>query len=57
MYGSPRGIGRVIFAWGEMFRMRELLAGVLLVVLVTILCNELLRSVEEFRRARRRRFQ
>jgi NitT/TauT family transport system permease protein len=57
MYGSPRGIGRVIFAWGEMFRMRELLAGVLLVVLITILCNEALRSIEEFRRARRRRFQ
>jgi NitT/TauT family transport system permease protein len=57
MYGSPRGIGRVIFAWGEMFRMRELLAGVLLVVLVTILCNECLRSIEQFRRARRRRLQ
>src|SRR5262249_54514628 len=38
MYGAPHGIGRVIFAWGEMFRMPELLAGVLLVVLITIVC-------------------
>jgi NitT/TauT family transport system permease protein len=57
MYGSPRGIGRVIFAWGEMFRMPELLAGVLLVVIVTVICNELLRSIEELRRARRRGFR
>jgi NitT/TauT family transport system permease protein len=57
MYGSPRGIGRVIFAWGEMFRMRELFAGVLLVVVVTIICNELLRAVEELRKARRRGFR
>jgi ABC-type nitrate/sulfonate/bicarbonate transport system permease component len=57
MYGSPRGIGRVIFAWGEMFRMRELFAGVLLVVAVTIICNELLRAVEELRKARRRGFR
>jgi len=54
MYGAPRGLGRVIFAWGEMFKMRELFAGVLLVVLATILCNELMRAFEETRRARRR---
>jgi NitT/TauT family transport system permease protein len=54
MYGSPRGIGRVIFAWGEMSRMPELFAGVLLVVLVTIVCNEILRAVEDTRRMRRR---
>jgi ABC-type nitrate/sulfonate/bicarbonate transport system permease component len=54
MYGSPRGIGRVIFAWGEMFRMRELLAGVLLVVVVTVLANELMRGIEDSRKARRR---
>jgi ABC-type nitrate/sulfonate/bicarbonate transport system permease component len=54
MYGSPRGIGRVIFAWGEMFRMPELFAGVLLVVAVTILCNEFMRAVEDVRRSRRR---
>jgi ABC-type nitrate/sulfonate/bicarbonate transport system permease component len=57
MYGSPRGLGRVIFAWGEMFRMRELFAGVLLVVVATIVCNELLRTLEEVRRARRRGFR
>jgi ABC-type nitrate/sulfonate/bicarbonate transport system permease component len=57
MYGSPRGIGRVIFAWGEMFKMPELLAGVLLVVVVTIICNEILRSIEELRRSRRRGFR
>jgi ABC-type nitrate/sulfonate/bicarbonate transport system permease component len=57
MYGSPRGIGRVIFAWGEMFRMRELFAGVLLVVAITVICNELLRAVEEARKARRRGFR
>ena len=54
MYGSPRGIGRVIFAWGEMFRMPELFAGVLLVVAVTIVCNELMRAVEDARKSRRR---
>ncbi len=57
MYGSPRGVGRVIFAWGEMFRMPELFAGVLLVVAATIACNELLRAVEDVRKARRRGFR
>lgn len=54
MYGSPRGIGRVIFAWGESYRMAELLAAVILVVAFTVLCNEVLRWVEDRRRARRR---
>jgi NitT/TauT family transport system permease protein len=53
MYGSPRGLGRVIFAWGEMYRMPELLAAVLLVVVGTVFVNELLRVFEE-RRLRRR---
>jgi NitT/TauT family transport system permease protein len=57
MYGSPRGIGRVIFAWGEMFKMPELLAAVLLVVVVTIVCNEILRGIEELRRSQRRGFR
>ena len=57
MYGSPRGIGRIIFAWGEMFKMPELFAGVLLVVVMTIVCNELLRGIEEFRKSRRRGFR
>ena len=54
MYGSPRGIGRVIFAWGESYRMPELLAAVVLVVVFTVLCNEIMRAVEDMRRARRR---
>lgn len=54
MYGSPRGIGRVIFAWGESYRMAELLAAVVLVVVLTVLANEILRAVEDSRRARRR---
>lgn len=54
MYGSPRGIGRLIFAWGEMYRMPELLASVVLVVALTVLANELIRWVEDIRRARRR---
>jgi ABC-type nitrate/sulfonate/bicarbonate transport system permease component len=54
MYGSPRGIGRLIFAWGEMYRMPELLAAVVLVVVLTVVANELIRWVEDLRRARRR---
>jgi ABC-type nitrate/sulfonate/bicarbonate transport system permease component len=53
MYGSPRGIGRLIFAWGESFRMAELLASVLLVVVLTILVNEMLRALEDARRTHR----
>ena len=54
MYGSPRGIGRVIFAWGESYRMAELLAAVVLVVVMTVLLNEIMRAIEDVRRARRR---
>jgi ABC-type nitrate/sulfonate/bicarbonate transport system permease component len=54
MYGAPHGIGRLIFAWGEMFRMPELFAGVLLIVAGTIVANELIRLVEDVRCARRR---
>ncbi len=56
MYGAPRGIGRLIFAWGEMFRMPELFAGVLLIVAATIAANELIRFIEDIRRSRRRGF-
>jgi NitT/TauT family transport system permease protein len=55
MYGSPRGIGRLIFAWGESFRMAELLASVLLIVILTIVVNETLRALEDMRRAHRSR--
>ncbi len=56
MYGAAHGIGRLIFAWGEMFRMPELFAGVLLIVVITIASNELLRVAENVRRSRRRGF-
>jgi NitT/TauT family transport system permease protein len=55
MYGAPRGIGRLIFAWGESFRMPELLASVLLVVVLTVVANEALRWLEELRRGHRSR--
>ncbi len=57
MYGAPRGVGRDLFAWGEMMKMPELLAGVLLIVAATIACNEILRTIEDFRKARRRGFR
>jgi ABC-type nitrate/sulfonate/bicarbonate transport system permease component len=56
MYGASHGIGRLIFAWGEMFRMPELFACVLLVVGATIAANETIRTLEDIRRARRRGF-
>ena len=54
MYGSPRGLGRLIFAWGESSRMPELMAAVTLVVVLTIAANECLRAVEDMRRNRRK---
>ena len=54
MYGAPRGIGRVIFAWGELAKMPELFASVFLVVVLTIIFNEVLRLIEDIRRAQRR---
>ncbi|MDB5534540.1 MAG: ssuC 10 [Hyphomicrobiales bacterium] len=55
MYGSPRGIGRLMFAWGESFRMSELLASVVLVVVLTVSVNEVLRWLEDRRQAHRSR--
>jgi NitT/TauT family transport system permease protein len=57
MYGAPHGIGRVIFAWGELAKMPELFASVILVVGLTMIFNELMRLVEDIRRARRRSAQ
>jgi NitT/TauT family transport system permease protein len=54
MYGAPHGIGRLIFAWGEMSKMPELFASVLLVVGLTVILNELMRLIEDLRRASRR---
>ena len=46
MYASRRGIGRLIFAWGENYQVPELLAGILLVSLLTIAVNETMRLAE-----------
>ena len=46
MYSSTRGIGRLIFAYGESFQVTELLAGILLVSVATIALNELMRLWE-----------
>jgi NitT/TauT family transport system permease protein len=46
MYASSNGIGHALVAWGEAYRLAELLAGVLLVVLVTVVLNELIRLCE-----------
>jgi ABC-type nitrate/sulfonate/bicarbonate transport system permease component len=46
MYASRRGIGRLIFGWGESYQIPELLAGILLVSILTIAVNETMRFVE-----------
>jgi NitT/TauT family transport system permease protein len=46
MYASQEGIGHQIQSWGEDFQMPQLFAGVLLLALVAILCNETIRWVE-----------
>jgi len=46
MYASRRGIGRLIFTWGEGYQVPELLAGILLVSVLTITVNETMRLAE-----------
>src|ERR1700730_3126865 len=46
MYASRRGIGRLIFTWGEGYQVPELLAGILLVAVLTIAVNETMRLAE-----------
>ncbi|MEC5383315.1 ABC transporter permease [Aurantimonas sp. C2-6-R+9] len=46
MYASREGLGNVIGAWGQGFQLHELLAGILLVAGLSILFNEVVRSVE-----------
>lgn len=46
MYAAQNGIGRLIFAWGESFQLPQLLAGVVLVAVVTVALNELMRLLE-----------
>src|SRR5215471_14056890 len=46
MYASRRGIGRLIFTWGEGYQVPELLAGIVLVSVLTITVNEAMRLAE-----------
>src|SRR5437667_12460865 len=46
MYASRRGIGRLIFTWGEGYQVPELLAGIVLVTVLTIAVNEAMRLLE-----------
>jgi ABC-type nitrate/sulfonate/bicarbonate transport system permease component len=46
MYASRSGIGRRIFGWGESAQIPELLAGILLVSILTIAVNETMRLAE-----------
>jgi ABC-type nitrate/sulfonate/bicarbonate transport system permease component len=46
MYASRRGIGRLIFGWGESYQVAELLAGILLISVLTVAVNEAMRLAE-----------
>jgi len=46
MYASRRGIGRLIFSWGESYQIPELMAGILVVSILTIAVNEAMRLLE-----------
>jgi NitT/TauT family transport system permease protein len=46
MYASRRGIGRLIFSWGEAYQVPDLLAGILLISVLTIAVNEAMRMAE-----------
>jgi NitT/TauT family transport system permease protein len=46
MYASRHGLGRLIFGWGEAYQVRELLAGILLISVLTIAVNEAMRVAE-----------
>lgn len=46
MYASMNGIGQRIFAWGEAYRVADLLAGIVIISVLSILINEALRLVE-----------
>lgn len=46
MYASRSGIGRLIFSWGEGYQVPELLAGILLLSVLTIAVNEVMRLAE-----------
>jgi ABC-type nitrate/sulfonate/bicarbonate transport system permease component len=46
MYASRQGIGRFIFSWGEAYQVPELLAGILLICVLTVAVNEVMRLAE-----------
>lgn len=46
MYASQSGIGYLMMRWGEDYKMKELIAGVLLIAIATIAFNELMRAWE-----------
>jgi NitT/TauT family transport system permease protein len=46
MYASRQGMGRLIFSWGEAYQVPELLAGILLISILTIAVNEAMRMAE-----------
>jgi ABC-type nitrate/sulfonate/bicarbonate transport system permease component len=46
MYASRAGFGHLIATWGENFQMRQLLAGIVLIAIVSIVFNEAVRVVE-----------
>jgi NitT/TauT family transport system permease protein len=52
MYGAEHGIGRDIVLWGEQFQMQYLFAAVLLVVVFTVVLNELMQLCETWSRSR-----
>lgn len=46
MFSSRHGLGHLLSAWGDAFQIKQLLAGIVLVVLLTIGLNELMRIWE-----------
>ena len=46
MYGSRRGLGILLFRWGEEFQLPKLAGAVLLIAVSTIVMNEVLRAAE-----------
>jgi NitT/TauT family transport system permease protein len=46
MYAASHGLGHTIVGWGSAYRMTPLLAGVLLVIIITVTLNEIIRWTE-----------
>ena len=46
MFSSRHGLGQLLVSWGDAFQIRQLLAGIVLVALLTIALNELMRVWE-----------